>query len=253
DAGATGLNLQSASTAVNLDLPWNPALLAQRIARIYRMGQKNGVHVINMVSRDSIEERMLSVLSFKQSLFAGILDDGDDTVVLDENRFNRIMKLVDDEIARTDDNSDEDQEIPASLPIAEFEEQVKNRPEPHVADEASATRLSEADRGDVGEAETDNKDDAGGQRETSDAAAPSTEGLKRRNAEPIDGDRLMTQGVMFLSGLVEALKTPESTKALVDSLVKTDKKTGKSTMTIPIHDKTTLTNLLTALGALLNR
>jgi superfamily II DNA or RNA helicase len=39
DAGSTGLNLQHASTLVNMDLPWNPAILEQRIARIHRMGQ----------------------------------------------------------------------------------------------------------------------------------------------------------------------------------------------------------------------
>ncbi|BCH26305.1 DEAD/DEAH box helicase [Mesorhizobium sp. L-8-3] len=38
DAGSTGLNLQHASTLVNMDLPWNPAILEQRIARIHRMG-----------------------------------------------------------------------------------------------------------------------------------------------------------------------------------------------------------------------
>ncbi len=40
DAGCTGLNLQVASLIINLDLPWNPAVLEQRIARIYRIGQK---------------------------------------------------------------------------------------------------------------------------------------------------------------------------------------------------------------------
>ena len=39
DAGSTGLNLQHASTLVNMDLPWNPAVLEQRIARIHRIGQ----------------------------------------------------------------------------------------------------------------------------------------------------------------------------------------------------------------------
>ncbi|WP_287258790.1 C-terminal helicase domain-containing protein [Mesorhizobium sp.] len=47
DAGSTGLNLQHASTLVNMDLPWNPAILEQRIARIHRMGQKRPVRVIN--------------------------------------------------------------------------------------------------------------------------------------------------------------------------------------------------------------
>jgi SNF2 family DNA or RNA helicase len=37
DAGGTGLNLQTADTVVNLELPWNPAVLEQRIARVHRM------------------------------------------------------------------------------------------------------------------------------------------------------------------------------------------------------------------------
>ena len=43
DAGSTGLNLQAASLIVNLDLPWNPAVLEQRIARIYRIGQQRNI------------------------------------------------------------------------------------------------------------------------------------------------------------------------------------------------------------------
>ena len=39
DAGSVGLNLQSASLVVNLDIPWNPAVLEQRIGRVHRHGQ----------------------------------------------------------------------------------------------------------------------------------------------------------------------------------------------------------------------
>ena len=63
DAGSTGLNLQHASTLVNMDLPWNPAILEQRIGRIHRMGQVRPVRVINFVAKGTIEEGMLSVLA----------------------------------------------------------------------------------------------------------------------------------------------------------------------------------------------
>ena len=59
DAGGTGLNLQTADTVVNLELPWNPAVLEQRIARVHRMGQSNPVRVVNLVTRGTIEERVL--------------------------------------------------------------------------------------------------------------------------------------------------------------------------------------------------
>lgn len=72
DAGGLGLNLQAASLVVNLDLPWNPAVLEQRIARAHRHGQPRAVSVINLIAQDSIEERMLDTLAKKRNVFASI-------------------------------------------------------------------------------------------------------------------------------------------------------------------------------------
>jgi hypothetical protein len=94
DAGGTGLNLQHASTLVNMDLPWNPAVLEQRIARIHRIGQTKPVRVINFISKGTIEEGMLSVLAFKRSLSAGILDGGSGEISLGGSRLSRFMKDV---------------------------------------------------------------------------------------------------------------------------------------------------------------
>jgi hypothetical protein len=74
DAGATGLNLQMANAVINLDLPWNPAKLEQRIARAWRKGQKSVVSVINFVTENSIEHSILHLLSHKQTLADGVLD-----------------------------------------------------------------------------------------------------------------------------------------------------------------------------------
>jgi len=68
NAGSTGLNLQSANVVINCDLPWNPAVLEQRIARAHRMGQKNPVHIYNLVTTDTIEEGLLDTLASKQEL-----------------------------------------------------------------------------------------------------------------------------------------------------------------------------------------
>ena len=100
DAGSTGLNLQHASTLVNMDLPWNPAILEQRIARIHRMGQIRPVRVINFVAKGTIEEGMLSVLAFKRSLSAGILDGGGSEISLGGSRLNRFMKDVENVTGR---------------------------------------------------------------------------------------------------------------------------------------------------------
>lgn len=74
NAGATGLNLQSANVIINCDLPWNPAVLEQRIARAHRMGQKNAVHIYNLVSSGTIEEGLLQTLASKQDLANASLD-----------------------------------------------------------------------------------------------------------------------------------------------------------------------------------
>ncbi|MDO8835073.1 MAG: C-terminal helicase domain-containing protein, partial [Vicinamibacterales bacterium] len=94
DAGGVGLNLQHASVVVNMDLPWNPAVLEQRIGRVHRLGQKQPVRVVNFVAEGTIEEGMLSVLKFKKSLFAGVLDGGEREVFLGGSRLTRFMETV---------------------------------------------------------------------------------------------------------------------------------------------------------------
>ncbi len=85
DAGGVGLNLQrAASCCVNIELPWNPAVLEQRIGRIYRLGQKQPIDVYNLVSEASIEARIAALVSGKRALFTGLFD-GDS----DEVRFER--------------------------------------------------------------------------------------------------------------------------------------------------------------------
>ncbi len=74
NAGSTGLNLQAANTVINVDLPWNPAILEQRIARAHRMGQRQPVQVYLLVTEDTIEERLLGTLSAKHDLALAALD-----------------------------------------------------------------------------------------------------------------------------------------------------------------------------------
>jgi superfamily II DNA or RNA helicase len=94
DAGGVGLNLQHASVVVNVDLPWNPAVLEQRIGRVHRLGQTRPVQVVSFVAKGTIEEGMLSVLGFKRSLFAGVLDGGEREVFLGGSRLTRFMESV---------------------------------------------------------------------------------------------------------------------------------------------------------------
>jgi superfamily II DNA or RNA helicase len=102
DAGGLGLNLQAASFVINLDLPWNPAKVEQRIGRAHRIGQSQPVNVINMIAANSIEQRVLDVLYRKQELFEEILDTELDPetgtlksdVALPAERLRRIVELL---------------------------------------------------------------------------------------------------------------------------------------------------------------
>jgi len=73
DIAGTGLNLQSASVVINLDLPWSPAAFQQRVARAWRLEQQQPVAVINLVAKDSIEARLLRRLDAAGGL-ARVLD-----------------------------------------------------------------------------------------------------------------------------------------------------------------------------------
>ncbi len=94
DAGGVGLNLQAASTAINMDLPWNPAVLEQRAGRVHRLGQNRPVRVVNFISEGTIEHGMLSLLKFKRSMFAGVLDGATNEVFMGDSALNRFMKTV---------------------------------------------------------------------------------------------------------------------------------------------------------------
>jgi hypothetical protein len=82
DSGSVGLNLQVASAVINIDLPWNPAKLEQRIARAWRKNQMRSVSVINLVTEDSIENNILHLLASKQALADGVLDGSGELATL---------------------------------------------------------------------------------------------------------------------------------------------------------------------------
>ena len=64
-AGGEGINLQCARVLFNYDLPWNPMAVEQRIGRIHRFGQKDVAQVYNLVAKDTVEERIYSLLREK--------------------------------------------------------------------------------------------------------------------------------------------------------------------------------------------
>jgi superfamily II DNA or RNA helicase len=83
NAGSTGLNLQAANTVVNVDLPWNPAVLEQRIGRAHRMGQRRPVQVFVLVTEATIEDNLLATLSAKHDLALAVLDPDSEVEAVD--------------------------------------------------------------------------------------------------------------------------------------------------------------------------
>ncbi len=96
DAGGTGLNLQrAASCCINLELPWNPAVLEQRIGRIYRIGQERSIEVYNLVTEFGIEARISGLVGDKQALFSGLFDGTSDEIKFDgSGSFTDRLELV---------------------------------------------------------------------------------------------------------------------------------------------------------------
>ena len=94
DSGSVGLNLQIANVVINIDLPWNPARLEQRIARAWRKHQTRTVQIINLISENTIEHRMLALLDHKRSLADSVLDSGDhDEIQMLSGRVSLMNKL----------------------------------------------------------------------------------------------------------------------------------------------------------------
>ena len=77
DAAGEGRNLQFCHVMVNVDLPWNPMQIEQRLGRLHRIGQRHDVVVTNLVTRGTIEDRILAVLEAKIHLFELVVGELD--------------------------------------------------------------------------------------------------------------------------------------------------------------------------------
>ncbi|MGD8190715.1 SNF2 helicase associated domain-containing protein [Brevibacillus ginsengisoli] len=76
-AGGTGLNLTGADTVILYDLWWNPAVEQQAADRAHRIGQKNVVQIIRLVTKDTMEEKMNELQQKKKNLIAEVIQPGE--------------------------------------------------------------------------------------------------------------------------------------------------------------------------------
>jgi len=251
DAGSTGLNLQSASTIINLDLPWNPAVLEQRIARIYRLGQQRNVQVINLVSANTIEEQMLDKLRFKSAMFEGVLDNGQDAIFLEEG--SKLTQMMDTLGKMVEEDAKPEEQTATSSGTAQEAKAGST-------DSAATTSGDVAEQDYVTETEElrDDKNTPSTEDSESPIPTPASPGQSPSPDSALPGQSpvhtapkdLIAQGTAFLSGLAATLKSPEATEELVESLIETDTKTGQTSLKIPVPDKQTVRNLLDIVGKL---
>lgn len=96
DAACEGLNLQTLGTLINVDLPWNPSRLEQRLGRIKRFGQgRRSVDMLNLVYHETQDERVYQVLSRRMKdrydIFGGLPDIIEDDWIETVERLDEMM------------------------------------------------------------------------------------------------------------------------------------------------------------------
>ena len=129
DAGGTGLNLQAATVLVNLDMPWNSAILDQRIARIHRLGQKNKVQIFLLLAEDSYEQRVAQLVKGKRALFDNVIDPEatEDTVGVSKKMLQTLIDNLAEAPSPDEDAARVEKETGEVLP--DIEARDKYRPD----------------------------------------------------------------------------------------------------------------------------
>lgn len=93
-AGNTGLNLTGADTVILYDLWWNPAVEEQAAGRAHRIGQKNVVQVIRLVTQGTIEEKMYELQQSKKELIETIFQSSDQAISsITEQEIREILNI----------------------------------------------------------------------------------------------------------------------------------------------------------------
>lgn len=230
DAGGVGLNLQAASLLINMDIPWNPAVLEQRIGRIYRIGQKHNVSIINMVSAGTIEHKMLGVLNFKKGLSEGILDQGDNTIFMEDSKFKILMNSVEEMIIA------EPSSVTQSL-SEEPDDTITVSIHNHMADHVG----EEVQKQDASLIPSFIGDDDEIQHDEASVKAPVEADA------PAD---LIQTGLSFIGKLAQTLSSAEATQQLLSSIVQKDERDGKTYLKIPVENEKVIENTLALLAGI---
>jgi hypothetical protein len=209
-------------------------VLEQRIARIYRLGQERNVSIINLVSSGTIEHRMLDVLKFKGAMAEGVLDGGEDTIFLGDDKFKQFMNSIEnltETPTETETVIDTPEEHESEVPVAEVPQEILvDKPD------TAATFLGD--------------DDVAPKEQTVVQKTQESESQMVSTNNITSPQELLQNGFNFFGQLAQTLSNPEATKNLVNSIVQKDEKTGQTYLKIPVESQDVVQNALSVLGNL---
>jgi superfamily II DNA or RNA helicase len=226
DAGGTGLNLQAADCVINFELPWNPARLNQRKGRVNRIGQLSKcVNVVNLIARNSIEEKIMAGLQLKQDVFEGVFDGGPGTVEFSREKrteiLNKLREMMGDEPLLPPFEPRAGEELPEDTPYYLNPQVLQEKPGA-IAYEAEETVAYGADEADEAAVEP---------VEAGSEPPQEAEGSPSSSQSPERLEQVMNSGLQFISGLLE-MATGQKLSPLAEghSMIQVDRQTGEVTM-----------------------
>lgn len=151
----------------------------------------------------------------------GVLDDGIDSIFLENNKFNRLMETI-------ESVADDQESASPSINMEEIEQPVatpaETKPQP-VDPETFEPR--------------------------EDSSASPSPAEPAPDSDDLPADRLIRSGMDFFSGLARTLSSPEKTEQLVASLIEEDTQTGETHLKIPVKDKESVMQVFNLFGKLL--
>jgi SNF2 family DNA or RNA helicase len=233
DAGGVGLNLQAASVVVNFEPPWNPARLEQRIGRVHRLGQSRPVHVIHMLTSESIEERVWETLALKKSLFASVFDSPTAEISFAKLGRKTILQAV--------------KEIFAEQP-ARPKPVIDHAPAGPVALTQAQAAVQMESAGLAGQTALELKDVS-----PESASTPKANGVELAATSFFEAGLRLIESIA--SGGTAGRSTATSTPSLAQvlpNLFTRDARTNRPSLTIPLPDSVTQERLTSALSALVS-
>merc|ERR1739838_1152450 len=108
-AGGLGLNLQTADTVVIFDSDWNPHQDLQAQDRAHRIGQKNEVRVLRLMTVNSVEERILAAARYKLNMDEKVIQAG---MFNQRSTGSERQELLQSILREEEDDEDEENEVP---------------------------------------------------------------------------------------------------------------------------------------------